>query len=975
MQFRTKARAVDLLGKGQIADLPTAITELWKNGYDAYADNLTAEIFLSGYKGLTSPLFVISDDGTGMKQSDILDKWLVLGVDSKSRSSQSDIEGEDTLWKKPRIKAGEKGIGRLSVAFLGSPMLMLSKKQGYPLQAMYFDWRVLENYNMFLDDVEIPVESTDVSSFRHTFELLKKSFLKNVDDPEKYNSEKKVLWESDQDLLRNTIIKSTENIVIPDFFEQEILNSFVETDSHGTKFIVFEPEEQIVNLVYDTEKEDDQNNDNRFIRSSLVGFTNLFKPESERLPIKTSFPMHIDSAEPVGRDFFLGSGQFFDEKDYDIADIVIEGKWDGNGTFMGRLCFSSQSIDYHFKNSRRRDTRSNYGEYSIKLGYSMGREEDSFLKGETWHKIDQKVKQYGGLYIYRDGFRVLPYGRSDADFLELEERRSKRYGSFFSYRRMFGYIELSREGNSSLKDKSSREGLINNASYRAFKDDLIAMFVDLANEYFGDKAKQSIFLDEKKKNKDQSDAIKKDKEREKQEKTAFTRSLREYPKRFEEYQREYEQTINELQKKLVQSNMVFADIESLLNKIQNLDIQYSDLLPKIPKRYKLTETQEDRLDEYAKQLELFRDTINAKGSSIVQEARARLQIQDLRKDFSNRCNTYIASLEENIETLKKRFINRTNQLSCDIEERASSYLVELNAQKKKSLNVIFSQNDIEREIAIIDSLFNNLQSSITDSIEPLVAHVERISLDIDEELLQGAYKEQYEKIKEQWQLSKETSQLGIAVEIIDHEFNSLYSQINSTLDLMSKNNSTSDFAYLKKSFRTLEDKYALLSPLYRIAGSVSKDILGTELVSFIKSFFENRLLTTNVDIRATKDFENHIIHIKEPVIYSVIINIMNNALYWMKNSENKVVEFAYYPNTEEIIIRNSGLPIKDNKLQRIFEMFYTNRPNGRGLGLYLAKESLNDCYFDIYATNDAAYNTLKGACFVIKPINTNVFKS
>ena len=41
MQFRTKARAVDLLGKGQIADLPTAITELWKNGYDAYADNLS----------------------------------------------------------------------------------------------------------------------------------------------------------------------------------------------------------------------------------------------------------------------------------------------------------------------------------------------------------------------------------------------------------------------------------------------------------------------------------------------------------------------------------------------------------------------------------------------------------------------------------------------------------------------------------------------------------------------------------------------------------------------------------------------------------------------------------------------------------------------------------------------------------------------------------------------------------------------
>ena len=59
MQFRTKARAVDLLGKGQIADLPTAITELWKNGYDAYADNLTAEIYLDTYKDVKSPLFVI----------------------------------------------------------------------------------------------------------------------------------------------------------------------------------------------------------------------------------------------------------------------------------------------------------------------------------------------------------------------------------------------------------------------------------------------------------------------------------------------------------------------------------------------------------------------------------------------------------------------------------------------------------------------------------------------------------------------------------------------------------------------------------------------------------------------------------------------------------------------------------------------------------------------------------------------------
>jgi hypothetical protein len=40
-------------------------------------------------------------------------------------------------------------------------MLMLTKKIGYPLQAVYFDWRLLENYNLFLDDIIIPLKSVD----------------------------------------------------------------------------------------------------------------------------------------------------------------------------------------------------------------------------------------------------------------------------------------------------------------------------------------------------------------------------------------------------------------------------------------------------------------------------------------------------------------------------------------------------------------------------------------------------------------------------------------------------------------------------------------------------------------------------------------------------------------------------------------------------------------------------------------------
>ena len=289
MQFRTKARAVDLLGKGQIADLPTAITELWKNGYDAYADNLKAEIYLNSYSDIKWPLFIMTDDGKGMSRNDIFEKWLVLGTDSKSRTTLEEEESEETLWKKPRIKAGEKGIGRLSVAFLGNPMLMLTKKQGHPVQALFFDWRLLENFNLFLDDVDIPVESIENSfDFLTTFKSIKETFLNNFKKEKDVNGN--LIWEKSQEILKSNIESSVLKSIIPDFLIVKLFEDLrdIEND-HGTKFIVFEPIDQIIDL---TSNDDDDINDRNFVLSSLSGFTNDFIKNSKI--INTSIPIYKD---------------------------------------------------------------------------------------------------------------------------------------------------------------------------------------------------------------------------------------------------------------------------------------------------------------------------------------------------------------------------------------------------------------------------------------------------------------------------------------------------------------------------------------------------------------------------------------------------------------------------------------------------------------------------------------------------------
>jgi K+-sensing histidine kinase KdpD len=177
------------------------------------------------------------------------------------------------------------------------------------------------------------------------------------------------------------------------------------------------------------------------------------------------------------------------------------------------------------------------------------------------------------------------------------------------------------------------------------------------------------------------------------------------------------------------------------------------------------------------------------------------------------------------------------------------------------------------------------------------------------------------------------------------------------------------FDFLKKNLKQLEEKYDLLSPLYRISGVVSKEIQCSTIYEYLNKFFANKLMVGGVKITATQSFLNNLITIKEPVIHTVFINIVNNALYWLRNSKEKIILLDYWPDTEEILILNSGQKIENHRLTKIFDLFYSNRPNGRGIGLYLAKESLNENYYDIYATNDKNYNQLKGACFVIKPLN------
>jgi signal transduction histidine kinase len=966
-QFRAKARAVELLGKGQISDLPTAISELWKNGYDAYGDRLEAFLYLSGYEGLKNPFFVISDDGIGMTREDVLNKWLILGTDSKSRN-EKDKKGEETLGKAPRCKTGEKGIGRLSVAYLGSQMLMLTKKIGSPAQAVFFDWRILDNYNLFLADINIPIKSVQsTKGFEDIFESIKEEYLSNFEP----SNSKDDVWK-EQERLKKDIIRECKALELPGFFEEEILSSLVgdTNDIHGTRFIIFNPDPQIL-LFNSTENEVSDSADGTalyYLRTSLNGLFNTFKERTP--PCETR--IWIKSKE--GAHDFISKGEFFSYSDFEKGDYLIDGEFDEYGEFKGSIRIFEKTIRHKFSSHKQRDKKSSYGPFKIKLGYEEANFDTPQLRGEERKSFEDKLWLYGGIYIYRDDFRVLPYGRRDHDFLEFEERRSKGAGYyFFSHRRMFGYIEIAREGNEKLKDKASREGFINNVAYRDFTKDLRDFFIDLAKTYFRKDATSDIRTEQKEQLQKAIESEKQENEKAKKARKEFADVLKEMPVRLGNVEGRLSDLTGQLDKKLSQSEIQYFEIKELIQKIEDCKIKVEELVVTPPSRFKLTELQRKNLHDYNKSLQAFRQNTLAYCNSVLDKAQERLKEQELLDEYKNRYSQYSRTIENMFQEYgdKLNAIGKNYEKGLLEEKRLflADFLAKYNDITPKDIN----KSEIKHSLKLLEGFFNDVREKVASRIEPFVKHLGKVGFDVDEDDLVGYYKIKFEEIEEEWNKTRELAQLGIAVEVIDHQFNVLYSQLSNTIESFSeyvKNNAKAKKHYdmMRNAFEHLENNYKLLQPLYRTTGRIRKDITGKELYEYVEKFFSDKLKEGNISLSISESAKRMKIFSYESIFKPVLVNIVNNAIYWLLPVNDRKILID--SKGDELLILNSGEPIEEYLLEKIFELFYSKKPKGRGIGLYLAKTSLSGVGFDIEATNDPGYNKLNGACFIIRPKNS-----
>jgi anti-sigma regulatory factor (Ser/Thr protein kinase) len=86
-------------------------------------------------------------------------------------------------------------------------------------------------------------------------------------------------------------------------------------------------------------------------------------------------------------------------------------------------------------------------------------------------RMGMQPVNYGSIFLFRNGIRVLPYGEPNDDSWNLDKRLQQGYNRFLGTRELFGRVDVETENIEDFKEVSSRDGgLINTPSAKELSD-------------------------------------------------------------------------------------------------------------------------------------------------------------------------------------------------------------------------------------------------------------------------------------------------------------------------------------------------------------------------------------------------------------------------------------------------------------------------------------------------------------------------
>lgn len=709
----------------------------------------------------------------------------------------------------------------------------------------------------------------------------------------------------------------------------------------------------------------------------LLGFSNTMVPGRPSPAIIAEFRDHKADGTV---DELIGGKSFFTPSEFGEADHHISGHFDEFGQFSGTVSVYRQEPREHvIQWPRSSGRRTECGPFSVSFAYVQGQLKDSRLPPDEYTRLSAKLNRIGGLYVYRDGIRILPYGNSDYDFLNIERRRTKSASDwFFSYRRIFGVVEITNRDNANLVEKAGREGFRANKAYREFASILENFFQRLAIDFFRETAPHG----------DEFQAIRKQLNREVELLKAREKTVRGRKKEFSDRLEGFFSAL-EGGRPLIESNRIrmhvvhriehiasIHDPDEAVQAILEIETELKAETARLERSFSISkprgvglskELQADwaayQQNFQALQREVIDPLREELGERLSQVASQRGIKIDRRKEFRDFFETKKSSYTAAISRLRREISGKIESLGSGVsdslttsfsetvlslEEVAAEFgRTDLDAMPDEQARTVL--RDWEQRIDRATSASSEMLEALSEQLGTLIGAVSRRET-LDETT--AAIESYSEALKDELDTYVELAQVGMALGIVQHEFSNTIKRVRNAIRRLEPwAEGTPELGVLYRDMRSgfdhLDSYLRLFTPMSRRLAPQDSELTGREINTYLREIFEDRLGRENITMQVSPAFEAVVLKGAPSTFLPCFVNIIENAIYWLATIRGKRRLISLDTDGDSIAISNNGPGIETRLAEAIFEYGVSSRPGGRGLGLYLSREALRKAGYDL----------------------------
>lgn len=293
-----------------------------------------------------------------------------------------------------------------------------------------------------------------------------------------------------------------------------------------------------------------------------------------------------------------------------------------------------------------------------------------------------------------------------------------------------------------------------------------------------------------------------------------------------------------------------------------------------------------------------------------------------------------------------------------------NYEIKIDKNKKE----IVKNASVKKSNEVLQKSLQNLQKSL-EKINDLKT-LELANKFVD------TYKKHIDVIENRMETVEDLAGLGMAVEKSSHDSLRLLSLMLLNVKSFKKkaikqnyqDQELSDLLdELEENINLVYEDMQMIQPLFKIQRQKVKDISIKESISKVIRYFRNdiegKIITNIGDIP-----EDLFVKTNAGLILQILINLIDNAIYWLdkSNESEKKIYFKINPVEKTLIIADNGNGIREDIVPLVFNEFFTMKSNGRGLGLYIVRELLYRINAEISVVGNPDSKILPGANFIVK---------